>query len=314
MEEASLTILGSSSATPTIQRFSTAQLLQLRGRTFLIDCGEGTQIQLRRYHFSMHRIDAIFISHLHGDHFFGLPGMLSSMHLLNRVKPLTVYAPEGAEALVRGLLKIQGTWLSYPLEFQTIRLDAPQVIYSDGSVEVSAFPLQHRIECHGFFFRELPRRPNLLKDAVTRYQIPVYMRSRIKDGEGFTTPTGEFIPHEKLTAPPPPTVSYAFFSDTTPVPALANWVRHATLLYHEATFIHEDRVVAEKTGHSTALDAAQFARSAEVELLVIGHISPRYPDFKTVLHEAQTQFSRTELAEDGATYQLRSLELSPPRE
>ena len=313
MEEASLTILGSSSATPSIDRFSTAQLLQLRGRTFLIDCGEGTQIQLRRYKLSMHRIDAVFISHLHGDHFFGLPGLLSSMHLLNREKPLTVYAPPGTETIIQGMLKAQGTWLNYPLHFTEVQAHEPALILDDEALEVWSLPLRHRVPCTGFYFREKPRLPHLRKSAVERYQIPVYQRARIKEGEGFTLDDGTVIPHEELTSPPDPTVSYAFISDTKPVMEWTQKVRGSNIIYHEATFLDRDKKLAEKTGHSTARQAGIFAREARVDALILGHVSPRYKDFSLLQKEAAEEFSRVFMACDGAVFNLRSLEPFPPK-
>ena len=299
-----LTILGTSSATPTSKRFPTAQVLNVSERLFLIDCGEGTQIQLRRYHIRFQRINHIFISHLHGDHFFGLMGLLSSLHLLGRKKALTIYHPAGLREIVELQLTLTGTLLNYPIEWKELDPEKPGLIYEDSQVEVYNIQLFHRITCCGFVFREKERPLSLIKEKLEEYGVPVSMYFQLKRGENITLPDGRKLDNSELTRPRARPRSYAYCSDTRYDERVAAAVKDVDLLYHEATFLHALLDRAEKTAHSTALEAGKIAAMARVGKLLIGHYSVRYTDLQPLLEEARTQFPDTQLSEEGMVVQV----------
>ncbi len=296
-----LTILGTSSATPTSKRFPTAQVLNVSERLFLIDCGEGAQIQLRRYHVRFQRINHIFISHLHGDHFFGLMGLISSLHLLGRQKNLTIYSPKGLREIVELQLNYTGTVLSYQIDWVELDTNKPKLIYEDSQVEVSTIILHHRIACCGFLFREKERPLSLIKEKLQEYGVPVVLYHALKRGEDITLEDGRVLQNKELTRERAKPRSYAYCSDTRYNLKVAEAVKEVDLLYHEATFLHALIDRAEKTAHSTALEAGKIAAMAKVGKLLIGHYSVRYNDLEPLLTEARSEFPETQLSEEGMT-------------
>lgn len=299
-----LTILGSSSATPTSKRFPTAQLLNIAERFFLIDCGEGTQIQLRRYHIRFQRINHIFISHLHGDHYLGLMGLLSSLHLLGRKNPLHIYHPPGLRTIIELQLEMSGTVLNYTIEWHEHDLENPKLIFEDQLLSVETIILNHRIPCCGFIFREKPRMYSLDKDSLAFHQVPRSQFLQIKNGGDAVLEDGRVIPNHLLTRGRPHARSYAFCSDTRFDKRVIEAVKGVDLLYHEATFLHELLDRAKQTYHSTALEAGSVAREAGVGRLLIGHFSVRYMDLLPLLAEARAEFPDTLLAEEGNSFNI----------
>ncbi|WP_372935657.1 ribonuclease Z [Mariniphaga sediminis] len=300
-----LTILGSSSAIPTSERYPTAQVLNVLGRFFLIDCGEGTQIQIRRQKIAFGKIKHIFISHLHGDHFYGLIGLISTFNLLGLKNDIHIYSPSQLKDVIQTQLDFLKGEMQFKVIFHPLNFKKPQLIFEDKKVEVISFPLKHSINCCGFLFREKPKEANIKKECIEQYQIPVAQIRAIKQGADFLTTEGEVVPNTKLTTPPPPPRSYAFCSDTAFYPQVVETIQGVNLLYHEATFTEELRDWAERTYHSTALDAAKTAQMAHAGKLIIGHFSTRYKEVEPFLEEAQTVFSNTEVAIDGKTYSVK---------
>ncbi|RIH63667.1 ribonuclease Z [Mariniphaga sediminis] len=300
-----LTILGSSSAIPTSERYPTAQVLNVLGRFFLIDCGEGTQIQIRRQKIAFGKIKHIFISHLHGDHFYGLIGLISTFNLLGLKNDIHIYSPSQLKDVIQTQLDFLKGEMQFKVIFHPLNFKKPQLIFEDKKVEVISFPLKHSINCCGFLFREKPKEANIKKECIEQYQIPVAQIRAIKQGADFLTAEGEVVPNAKLTTPPPPPRSYAFCSDTAFYPQVVETIQGVNLLYHEATFTEELRDWAERTYHSTALDAAKTAQMAHAGKLIIGHFSTRYKEVEPFLEEAQTIFSNTEVAIDGKTYSVK---------
>lgn len=301
-----LTILGSSSATPTSERYPTAQALNASGRFFLIDCGEGTQIQIRRQKIGFSKIQHIFISHLHGDHFYGLIGMISSFNLLGLKKDIHIYSPSQLKDIIQPQLDFLKAGLQFNVIFHPLNFKKTQKIYTDEKVEVTSFPLKHSIGTCGFLFKEVQKEANIKKECIEKYNIPIPQIRKIKQGAGFQTSEGEFIPHEELTTPPPPPRSYAFCSDTAFHPPIAAIIKNVDLLYHEATFTEELKEWAKNTLHSTAREAAEIAKMANAKKLILGHFSARYKTVTPFLEEARAVFPNTVAAEDGNTYKIES--------
>ncbi len=299
-----LTILGSSSATPTSNRNPTAQLLSHGEKLFLIDCGEGTQVALRRMHIHFQRIRHIFISHLHGDHFYGLIGLISSMHLLGRTKPLHIYGPPVLKQILDLQLEASLTTLIYPLEFHPTQADGPEVLFEDDHITVSSFPMLHRIPTTGFLFREKPYERRLRKDMLNELNIPVHLIPLLRRGDDYTAPDGTVYPNESITIESPSPKSYAFCSDTAYFEDIIPVVKGSTLLYHETTFMNDRIANATDKFHSTTGQAATIARKAGVKRLLIGHYSARYDDLQSLLDEARAVFPLTELAEDGSVFEI----------
>ena len=300
-----LTILGSSSALPTSQRNLTAHVLNVYERFFLIDCGEGTQIQLRRNKIKFGKINHIFISHLHGDHFYGLFGLLSSFNLLDRDNDLHIYAHQ---PLKNGIDYIRNNFegsLNYNIHFHPIDQDKKELIYEDKRLEVYSFPLKHKIPTSGFLFAEKPRLPNIKKSYVEKYNISVKNIHYIKNGGDYIKPDGKIITHAEITEPPYRQRSYAFCSDTENYEEMIPIINKVDLLYHEATFQDEHKDEAEKTMHSTAKQAAEIARKAHTGKLIIGHFSARYKNIDNLLSEAKEIFENTIPAEDGLVYEIK---------
>ncbi len=300
-----LTILGSNSALPTSKRFPTAQVLNVLERFFLIDCGEGTQIQLKKFRVPMSRINHIFISHLHGDHFFGLIGLISTFSLQGRTNELHIYAHSKLEKIIRFQLETLESKLSYKLVFHNIFGKEVQTLFEDEALTVESFPLRHGvIPCAGFLFKERERPRHLKKDMLDFYQIPIKARHGIKMGADYLTDQGVLIPNIKLTIEASKPRSYAFCTDTAYFPRIVPIINKVDLLYHEATFLKDDAKRAKSTYHSTAEQAAKIAEEAKVGKLLIGHFSARFHDLSGHLSEAQEVFSNTSLAEDGCVFEI----------
>jgi len=298
----SLTVLGSSSAIPTTKRFPTAHVLKVHERFFLIDCGEGTQMQLRRFSINMSKINHIFISHLHGDHVFGLYGLFSSYNLMNRKSDLHVHAHRDFQITLDHFRNNFGTDLSYQIVFHPFIADMPYQIFNDKHMTVDTLPLRHSVPVVGFIFREKPKPLNIRKDVIGFYNLGIRDIRRIKEGHDHNTPDGRAIPNRDLTLPPFRPRSYAFCTDTSYFPKLVNSLRNIDLLYFEATFSDQERKLAKITGHSTSVQAARLAKKAGVGKLLIGHFSSRYKSVNSLLKEAREIFPETYTAEDGDTH------------
>jgi len=295
-------ILGSSSATPTSSRHPTAQVVNLHERFFLLDCGEATQIQIRRFKVKIQRIDHIFISHLHGDHYLGLPGLLGTMHLLGREKELHIYSPSGLKEIIDTNHYHSKTFLNYELIFHVIK--GKEKILEDEKLVIETIPMNHRIPCYGFLFREkqLPR--NIIKEKLEEHTIPVQQIHEIKMGNDFISPKGKRIPNSELTADPPSPRSFAYCSDTLYDESFLEQIKNVNLLYHEATFAEDMAHRAVETHHCTAKQAGAIAHKANVKQLLIGHYSARYRELDILLNEAKQVFNNTILAIEGETYKV----------
>ena len=298
-----LTILGVSGATPGHGRFPTSQVLQVHQHVFLIDCGEGAQMRLSDYNIPRNKINQVFISHLHGDHFFGLPGLLFSYSLNDRNNPLEIFSPPGLEPIMRAQL-LPGGKLSYPIYFREFDPSTPQIILENDELIVHTIPLKHRIPTAGFLFREKPFQPNIRKDKILEYNMTVQQIKAVKSGEDLLLEDGTVVPHETLTHPPYATRSYAYVSDTQYDESIVPLIRDTDLLYHEATFGKEMEENAKKTMHTTAEGAAMIARKANAGRLVIGHYSSRYADIAPLLKEAKAVFPDTLAGTEGITYEV----------
>jgi len=301
-----LTILGSSSAMPTSERYPTAQVLNVLGRFFLIDCGEGTQHQLRKNKINYSKINHIFISHLHGDHFFGLIGLISTLVLQGRKTELHIFAHSELQRYTKFQLEfLEMNDPGFPIIFHPLNFKKPQVILEDKKLRVTSFPLKHRISCCGFRFDEQPREDNIIKEQIKAYNIPLREIKSIKAGGDFTTEYGKTISHAELVIPAPAPRSYAFGSDTAYNEAMIPTIAGVDLLYHEATFAEEDAKLAKDTNHSTGVQAARIAKAANAKKLLIGHFSARYKNSTIILEQAQTVFPETQAAEDSSTYEIQ---------
>jgi ribonuclease Z len=300
-----LTILGSSSAMPTSERYPTAQVLNALGRFFLIDCGEGTQHQLRKNRINYSKITHIFISHLHGDHFFGLIGLISTLSLQGRRGELHIYAHSELQRYTKFQLEFLGMdEPGFSIIFHPLNFKKPQVILEDKKLKVTSFPLKHRVACCGFRFDEKPKEANIIKEKIKRYNIPIREIKNIKAGADFVTENGELIPNKELVIPAPHPRSYAFCSDTAYSEAMIPEIASVDLLYHEATFAENEAMVAAETFHSTGKEAARIAQKAQAGKLLIGHFSSRYKKPAIILEEAKTIFPNTEIADENSTFEL----------
>lgn len=298
MEKFELTILGCGSALPTTRHFSTSQVLNVREKLFMIDCGEGAQLQFRKARLKFSRLNRIFISHLHGDHCFGLWGLISTLNLLGRTAELHIHSPRGLEGLLQPMLAFFNKQMTYHVLFHEFDTATPQLIYEDRSLTVTTIPLQHRIPCCGFLFAEKPRPNHIVREMVDFYGVPIYEMNRIKNGADFVTPEGKVVPNHLLTTPAEPPRRYAYCSDTVYLPGLVEQLKGMKLLFHEATFGEDNAQRAKETFHTTATQAATLARDAEVKQLLIGHFSARYEDETGLLNEAQAVFPNTLLARE----------------
>lgn len=303
---AELHILGCGSATPTPGRNPTSQFLRLNQTDILIDCGEGTQIQMLRFRIKPMKIRHIFISHLHGDHYLGLPGLISSMHLMGRKEGLTVYGPPELKEILDFQFKVSETHLNFPLYFVETNPNGKNLLTESGGFKIYSFPLRHRIPCTGFLLVENPPRRKLRPEMMKAYQVPVDAFKSIKMGEDFIRDDGTRIANAVLTHPGASPITYAYCSDTSPDEGVLEHIRGADYLYHEATFLHELLERARETYHTTALQAGEIALKAGVKQLFIGHYSSRYRDIKPLVDEAVLQFQNTQAVEDGMIIQLKS--------
>lgn len=295
-----LTVLGTSSALPTSNRYPTAQVLHVRGRFFLIDCGEGTQTQMRKCKIGFAKINHIFISHLHGDHIFGLIGLISTFALLGRTKDLHLYAHSEIQGFLAPQIKfLYPEDIPFKIVYHPLNFRKEHLIYEDKAVTIYSFPLDHRISTCGFRFEEKPVLPNLLPEKIKEYNIPIRNRQAIKEGADFVTDDGQIIPNSELTVSKHKARAFAFCSDTRYNASYIESVRNVDLLYHEATFAHDNQALAQTTFHSTGEDAARVARDANAGKLLIGHFSARYKDHTQILKEATTIFPNTEAVSEG---------------
>ncbi|MCC8173570.1 MAG: ribonuclease Z [Odoribacter sp.] len=300
-----LIILGCGSAILTSKRNSAAQVLNVLERYFLIDCGEGTQHQLRRFKIPYSKINHIFISHLHGDHFFGLIGLLSTLSLQGRRGEMHIYADVRLQEIIEFQLKVMNSRLSYPLIFHQLSREE-EIIFEDDKMYVTSFPLQHRYDAPscGFLFKEKLRDRTLKKDMIEAWNIPIAFLQYVKKGEDYITPEGTVVQNKLLTVSPPAPRSYAYITDTICKEKFVSYVEGVDLLYHEATYGKELEKLAKETGHSTAEQAAKFAVLAKAKKLLLGHFSSRYPDPSCLLPEAQAIFPDTTVCKDGDVFTI----------
>ncbi|MDP3354168.1 MAG: ribonuclease Z [Flavobacteriaceae bacterium] len=301
-----LTILGCHSATPRTFAHPTAQFLNIKNHSFLIDCGEGTQVQLRTYKVKFSKINHIFISHLHGDHFFGLVGLLSTFNLYNREQELHIYGPKGIKEIVTLQFKLSNSWTKYPLLFHELESKKSELIFEDEKITVETIPLKHRIYTNGFLFKEKnPVELHLNMAIIAKYpEIEICHYHNIKKGKDFKLETGEIIKNEFLTIPNGKPLSYAFCSDTIYDPEIVPIIKNVDLLYHESTFLKDKKVTAKTTMHSTAEEAGMIAKLAQVKMLILGHYSSRYKDILRFKQEATIEFENTHLAEEGKVFEI----------
>ncbi|SDS96255.1 ribonuclease Z [Mucilaginibacter mallensis] len=297
-----VTILGSSSATPIFNRNPSSQVLNINERLYLIDCGEGTQQQMLHFGVKASRIDNIFISHLHGDHYLGLLGLLSSMHLNGRTKPLNLFAPAPLKEIIDVQLKYSETVLQYPINYVFTVPDKANVIFDNQDIVVESIPLDHRIDCTGFLFRQKKRNRKLLKDKLEEFNVPIEYYTALKKGVDYTAPDGTVYKNETLTSAPEEPKSYAYCSDTIYSESYFKQISNVDLLYHESTFLNDMLERAQSTYHTTALQAGQVALKTNAKKLLLGHFSARYKTLNELLDEAKTVFPDTELAVEGKTF------------
>lgn len=306
-----VTVLGTSSATPTKYRHPSSQFVRLEGNYMLLDCGEGTQRQLARYGLKMQRISHVFITHLHGDHYFGLPGLITSMALFGRVEPLVIVGPPLLEGMIRMLLVDSDAHLPFDLQFVETQSNRIETVIETESFEVQSVPLQHRIPCTGFLVREVGPQRKLNLDACFKYSIPVERYDDIKWGSDYVTASGDVVSNELLTISGYKNRVYAYITDTIYDESLIPILKDVDRLYHEATFAHDRLARATETFHSTAIQAAEIARQCGAKQLLLGHFSARYQDASPLIEEARTVFPYAEEAIEGQTYSVGLLEELP---
>ncbi|MFV8226843.1 ribonuclease Z [Christiangramia aquimixticola] len=294
-----ITILGCYAATPRSFTNPTAQVLEMGKQLFLIDCGEGTQVQLRRNKIKFSRIKHIFISHLHGDHFYGLVGLVSTFRLLNRENELHIYGPKGIKEIITLQLKLANSWTNFPLVFHELTSKEPEILIDNEHITVSTLPLKHRVYTNGYLFREKEGDRRLIVDEARRLNIDFTLFKSLKKGKDVVSEDGELIPNHLVTEDPPEPLSYAFCSDTVYDPELVPLIANITLLYHESTFLDSEEKLAFPTKHSTAKQAAAIAKAANVQKLLLGHYSTRYDNIELFRTEARTIFENVLLADDG---------------
>lgn len=297
-------ILGCGSALPTLQHYASSQIVEFRDKCFMIDCGEGTQMQVRHTHIHFSKIQAVFISHIHGDHCFGLIGMISTFGMLGRTAPLHIYAPAELESILNAQVELFCTGLEYNIVFHAVDTTERVVVYEDRSLIVETIPLEHRVPCCGFIFREKPALPHIRRDMIDFYNIPISQINNIKAGAGWTTPDGNFVPHERLTVPADAPRSYAYCSDTRYLPHLHELIKGVSTLYHESTYAEDNVEKARIYHHSTAAQAAMVARDANVGKLLLGHYSSRYRDESVLLDEAKAIFPNSYLTNEKLVFDV----------
>lgn len=304
MEPFKIHILGCGSALPTLHHYASSQVVELRGKQFMIDCGEGTQMQLRRSRLRFTKLSAVFITHLHGDHCFGLIGMISTFGLLGRTAKLDIYAPVALERMLYEQMRLFCHGLEYEVVFHAVDTTQQQVVYEDRSLTIETIPLEHRVPCCGYLFREKPTYPHIKRDMIDFYEIPISQINNIKAGGDWVTADGEVVPNSRLVEPAKPVRSYAYCSDTRYVPTLHERVKEVTALYHESTYGEDNLQHAEKYYHSTARQAAMVAREAQVGKLLLGHYSSRYEDEEVLLKEAKKVFENSYLTNEQMIFEL----------
>jgi len=301
-----LTILGCHSATPRVNANPTSQFLQIKNHHFLIDCGEGTQVQLRKNKIKFSKINHIFISHLHGDHMFGLIGLISSFRLLNREKELHIYGPKGLKDIITLRLKLSDSWTHYKLIFHELTSNSSELIFESKSVEVYTIPLDHRIYTNGFLFKEKQGERQLDMNAIKNEpEIDICDYQNLKNGKDFIKEDGSVILNTSVTKDPKPIISYAYCSDTKYTESIIPIIENVDCLYHESTFLKDRTDLAEKTKHATSEQAAMIASKAKVKQLLLGHYSGRYKSKAPFLEEAKVYFQNSILAEEGQTYEIK---------
>lgn len=304
MNKFQVTILGCGSAIPTTMHNPPSQLVDLNEKLFMIDCGEGTQLQMRKFKTRMSKLHSVFISHLHGDHIFGLPGLLSTLSMLGRTGDLHIYAHKEINILLKPFLIYMGKHMSFKINLFPLNPDRTELLFENNSVRISSFPLKHRIATNGFLFEEKESPRHIIREMIDFYRIPLKQIPAIKEGADFVTSDGTVIRNDILTSPGNPPRRYAYCSDTAYAPEVIPYIKNVDLLYHEATFAESELTRAGETHHSTARQAAEIARAADVKKLVIGHYSSRYNELGVLLKEAAAVFPNTELAIEGKVFDL----------
>ena len=304
MEPFKIHILGCGSALPTLHHYASAQIVELRGKQFMIDCGEGTQMQLRRSRIRFTKLSAVFITHLHGDHCFGLIGMISTFGLLGRTAKLDVYAPAALESMLQAQMQLFCHSFDFEVAFHAVDTSKQQVVYEDRSLTVESIPLDHRIPCCGYLFKEKATLPHIKRDMIDFYQIPTSQINNIKAGADWTTADGEVVANSRLVEAAEAPRSYAYCSDTRYIPTLHERIKGVTALYHESTYGEDNLQRAEKYFHSTARQAAMVARDAQAGQLLLGHFSSRYEDENVLLQEAKEVFENTYLCDEQKVFEL----------
>jgi ribonuclease Z len=299
-----LTILGCYAATPRTLTNPTSQVLEIKNRLFLIDCGEGTQVQLRKNKLKFSKINHVFISHLHGDHFFGLIGLISTFALLGRTNDLHIYGPKGIKEIIDLQLRLSNSWTNYQLFFHELESKKSEIVFEDDKVIVKTIPLRHRVYTNGFLFQEKIGERGLNMKAIQSYEIETCYYQNLKNGKNITLEDGRIVPNEILTFDPIPALSYAFCSDTKYSEDVIPLIENVTVLYHESTFLQSEESLASKTMHSTAKEAAKIALKANANQLILGHYSTRYDSIQLFKEEAETVFKNVLLADDGKSFEF----------
>lgn len=298
----SVRILGTGAAVPTLKRGTTSQLVVCQQRHILIDCGEGTQLQMRKFKVKFQNLQLVLISHLHGDHILGLPGLIGTMQLLGRTKPMIIIGPKGIEELLKTFFNLAGLHVSFPIQFQEIEEKKTGLVYEDKCIEIITFPLQHRIPTHGFRINEKPGKRHLDKEAFDKTGVSVSYINKLTSGQDIIDNNGVKVSYKDVTTSPNPTKSYAFCSDTSYFPEIVQHIKDVDLLYHEATFIEKHKERAKSTFHSTAQQAASIAVQAQAKRLILGHLSARYDDSEEHLKEAKELHEKVFIPEDGELF------------
>ena len=304
MADFNINILGCGSALPTTRHLATSQVVDLRDKLYMIDCGEGTQVQMRHMRVRFSRLSHIFISHLHGDHCFGLPGLISTLGMLGRTGDLIIHGPKEVETYLRPVMDLFCRGLEFEVRFNPVDTRTHSLVMEDRSLSVYSIPLKHRIPTCGYLFAEKPKEAHIIREMTDFYQVPVRCMKDIKQGQDYVTPEGEVVPNSRLTRPAARPKRYAFCSDTAYTPSIIPIIEGVDLLYHEATFAESDLARAKETFHCTARQAAKIARDAHVGKLVIGHFSARYEDLSALHKEAEAIFPGTILANEGMVLPL----------
>jgi ribonuclease Z len=304
MQKATITILGCGSAMPTRKNFPSSQLLEIRDKQYLIDCGEGTQIRMGQMGVKTNRLGHIFISHLHGDHCFGLMGLISTFGMLNRTAELHIHAQPDLEKIMQPQLHYFCADLPFKVIFHNINPRKNELIFEDRSIQVFSIPLKHRVPCCGFLFEEKPRDRHIIREMIDFYQIPTWRIPKIKQGEDFETEEGEIIPNDQLTKAGNPPKRFAYCSDTAYSEKIIPIIKDVDCLYHEATFMEDEQIRSRQTEHSTARQAGTIASKANVKKLIIGHYSARYMNQNELLNEAKAVFENSVLGEDMTVYEI----------